>query len=141
MFWRTLFYGFLLRSHGNIETLYRLSMSTTENISKPVATNPYLLNQTQSSLNQSSLNQSSFFGYDHRHSPYQNTTHNHMVIMNITQFLEKMKLLRELENEKISKNIRLNALREYEKLHEPSPLKFNIFGGGLQNDWSNDEEN
>jgi hypothetical protein len=129
MFWRTLFYGFLLRSHGNIETLYRLSMSTTENISKPVATNPYLLNQ------------SSFFGYDHRHSPYQNTTHNHMVIMNITQFLEKMKLLRELENEKISKNSRLNALREYEKLHEPSPLKFNIFGGGLQNDWSNDEEN
>ena len=136
MFWRTFFYSFLLRSQGNIKTLYRISTSTNEDISKPVATNPSLLNQ-----NQSSLNQSSFFGYDHRHSPYQNTTHDHMVIMNITQFLEKMNLLRDLENENLSRISRLNALHEYKKLHEPSPLKFNIFGGGLQNDWANTPEN
>jgi hypothetical protein len=64
-----------------------------------------------------------------------------MVIMNITQFLEKMNLLRDLENDNLSRNSRLNTLDEYKKLHEPSPLKFNIFGGGLQNDWSNEPEN
>lgn len=136
MFWRTLFYSFLLRSQGNIKTLYCISTSTIDDISKPqpAISDPY-------HLNQSSLNQSSFFGYDHRHSPYQNTTHDHMVIMNITQFLEKMNLLRDLENENLSRISRLNALQEYKKLHEPSPLKFNIFGGGLQNDWANKPEN
>ena len=130
MFWRTLLYGFLLRSQENIRTIYRISTSTTEDISKPRQTNPYLLNQNQT-----------FFGYDHRHSPYRNTTQDHMVIMNITQFLEKMNLLRDLENDNLSRNSRLNTLDEYKKLHEPSPLKFNIFGGGLRNDWSNEPEN
>jgi hypothetical protein len=143
MFWRTFLYSFLLRSQGNIKSLYRIYTSTNEDITKPAVTNPYLLNQTrnmnQSSLNRSSLNQSSFFGHDNRHGLYRNITYDHMVIMNITQFLEKMKLIHDLENKNLSKNSKLNAIQEYKRIHDPSPLKFNIFGGGLQNDWSDDE--
>ena len=145
MFWRTFLYSFLLRSQGNIKPLYRIFTSINEDVCNPVMTNLYLLNQNdylnQSTLNRPSSNQSTFFGYDIRNGPYQNITQDHMVVMNITQFLEKMKLIHDLENNNISMNSKLNALHEYNKLHEHSPLKFNIYGGGLQNDWTNDIEN
>ena len=48
-----------------------------------------------------------------------------------------MLLLKTLENKNLSQHIKLELLENYNRHELPSPIKPNIFAGGLLNDWDN----
>jgi len=68
-------------------------------------------------------------GYDERHQ--QNKTRDHEVVLNITQFVEKMKLMNFLENKNHTVHEKVSMIEEYNKVNEPSPMKTNIRAGGI----------
>jgi len=68
-------------------------------------------------------------GYDERHQ--QNKTRDHEMVLNITQFLEKMKLMNYLENKNHTVHEKVNMIEEYNKVNEPSPMKTNMRAGGI----------
>jgi transcription initiation factor IIF auxiliary subunit len=127
MFWKSFWISFFLHNRENVRDIHHLLMSNKDTIGKS--------HNNQQELNQSFLNQSFFAGYDTRNGISRNKTLDHMVIMNITQFNEKMNLLQYLKNENISQLDKVNAIAEYKKYNAPSPIKVNLIGGGLYDEW------
>jgi hypothetical protein len=82
-------------------------------------------------------NKSSFFfqkiGYDNRY----NYSENNDVVINITQFIQQMELLKKLENKNISEPVKMDLIDNYKKDYSPS-IGFNIYEGGLFKDWNFD---
>jgi hypothetical protein len=152
MFWKTFVISFFFHHHKNIGTVLRNSNfiedflpsppipEKNNNRINPVLLNKFQLNESflnQSFLNQSFLNQSFFAGFDQREPPFKNETLYHMTIMNITHFNKQMDLLSYLENNRTSQADKLTAIADYNRNNKPSPMKSNLFAGGLFDEWNN----
>jgi hypothetical protein len=96
------------------------------------------LDNSINNINSVSFNKENTFfskpGYDNRHN---DSDINDEIILNITRFNEKMLLLKTLENKNLSQHIKLELLENYNRHELPSPIKPNIFAGGLLNHWDN----
>jgi hypothetical protein len=76
-----------------------------------------------------------FQGQDMRHSTTRNETEYNQVVMNITKFMEKMELLKKLENKNLDDFSKQLYIEDYKKRNEPVSYGLHVENAGLFTDW------
>jgi hypothetical protein len=76
-----------------------------------------------------------FHGQDMRYNTSRNETEYNQVVMNITKFMEKMELLKKLENKNIDDFSKQLYIEEYKKRNEPISYGLHVENGDLFTDW------
>lgn len=76
-----------------------------------------------------------FHGQDMRYNTSRNETEYNQVVMNITKFMEKMELLKKLENKNLNDFSKQLYIEEYKKRNEPVRHGLHVENGGLFADW------
>jgi hypothetical protein len=79
-----------------------------------------------------------FLGYDERYINETDPLNDNIdLLIKIRQNFYKLRLLKYLENEKISIIDKVKLVEDYEKNTSESKYKANLFSGGLLKDWDN----
>ena len=131
MFWKTLFISFIMNNKKYTRYIL-LDAKHNEFNSRRQRSNSDEFDNKDTNVNKSSF----FFqkiGYDNRY----NYSENNDVVINITQFIQQMELLKKLENKNISEPVKMDLIDNYKKYYSPS-IGFNIYEGGLFKDWNFD---
>ena len=119
MLWRIFFLSFVLKNNKARKDIIINSLTTN----LPIKRQRSYSDDFNFNLND---------GYDGR---YNGTDKDDELLLNITHFNRKMKLLKTLENKNISQDIKVNLIEEHNKYENPSPILPNIHSGGLFKDW------
>jgi hypothetical protein len=142
MIWKTFLVSFMLNA-SKYKRLLILDSTYTSSIPEkiPRRSRSYsddLDNCTESTNSYLNKEANTFFskpGYDNRYNGTDNDTD---IVLNITKFNIQMDLLKTLENDNVSQHVKIKLINQYNKNEIHSPLKPDIFSGGLYKDWDYD---
>jgi hypothetical protein len=138
MIWKTFLISFMMNSSKYKHLMLLDSVQHISSGTKRLRSYSDDLDNSINNTSSVSFNKDNTFfskpGYDNRHN---DSDRDDEFILNITRFNEKMQLLKTLENKNLSQHVKLKLLENYNRDEIPSPIKPNIFAGGLLNDWNN----
>jgi len=138
MFWKTFLISFMLNNKKFTSLVFLDSNKLNKGLSEKI---PRRLRSYSDDFDDDlEINKNKSFrffkkkGYDNRFNDSENSD-NLDIIFNITNFHTQYKLLKELEKNNTSTHVKLDLINNYNK-NFPKPLTYNVFAGGLFNDWN-----